>query len=84
MNVYRDSDLFPQLSSLSYTCVCQEVSEDDHRHFPPSVIDYDQNMRTLGGKEIHRTKEKIIISELFLGHFNSHVKELLPKSSNIF
>jgi hypothetical protein len=58
VNVDGDSDLFSQLLSLSYTCVCQEVSEDDHRHFPPSVINYDQNMGTLGGKEIQGTKGK--------------------------
>jgi hypothetical protein len=30
MNVDGDSDLYPQLSSLSYNCVCQEVNYDNH------------------------------------------------------
>ncbi len=33
MNVDGDSDLFPQLSSLSYTWVNQEVSYDDYYYF---------------------------------------------------
>ncbi len=48
------------------------------------ISEHNQNMGTLDGKEIQGTKEKIIKSELFLGLFNSHVKEMLPKSLNIF